>query len=180
MSLSIRAAQEHDVHFCHQMIVELAEYERDPEAVEATPELLREALFGARPAAEAVIAEVDGEPVGWALFYGTYSTWHGRPGLWLEDFFVRKQYRHLGVGHALFCHVAAIAVERGCSRLNWVALDWNELALGFYAKHGAETLEEWELLRLSGETLLAAARMAPGADGADGADASPSTADGTA
>lgn len=162
MSVSIRFVQESDVDFCLQMIVELAEYERDPGAVGATPELLREALFGARPSAEAVIAEVDGERVGWAIFHGTFSTWHGRPGLWLEDFFVRPGQRGSGVGHALFCEVARIAVERGCSRMNWTALDWNELALDFYAKHDAEVLADWKLLRLSGETLLAAARMAPG------------------
>lgn len=163
MSVAVRPAQESDVHFCFQMIVELAEYERDPDAVEVTPELLQEALFGPRPSAEAVIAEVDGERIGWAIFHSTFSTWQGRAGIWLEDFFVRPQHRGSGAGHAIFCEVARIAVERGCTRLNWVALDWNELALNFYAKHDAETLEDWKLLRLSGETLLAAARMAPGA-----------------
>lgn len=163
MSVSVRFARESDVHFCFQMIVELAEYEREPEAVETTPELLQEALFGPQPTAEALIAEANGERVGWAIFHGTFSTWHGRPGIWLEDFFVRKQHRGTGAGHALFCEVARLAVERGCSRMNWVALDWNELALRFYSKHNAETLDDWKMLRLSGETLLAAARMAPGA-----------------
>jgi GNAT superfamily N-acetyltransferase len=143
------------------MIVELAEYEREPDAVEATPEMLHEALFGASPSAEAVIASVDGERAGWAIFHGTFSTWTGRPGIWLEDFFVCAGHRGAGIGHTLFCSVARIAVERGCTRLNWCALDWNETALGFYAKHNAELMDDWKLLRLSGDTLLAAAAMAP-------------------
>lgn len=149
------------MEFCLQMIVELAEYEREPDAVEATPEMLQEALFGPSPSAEAVIVSVDGERVGWAIFHGTFSTWTGRPGIWLEDFFVRSSHRGAGVGHALFCEVARIAVERGCTRMNWCALDWNQVALDFYAKHDAEVMDDWKMLRLSGETLLAAAAMAP-------------------
>ena len=153
----IRGATETDVALLFSLIVELAEYERAPEQVTGSPELLRVSLFGDKPAAEAVIAEVIGEqipePVGFALYHGTFSTWESRPGLWLEDLFVRPAHRRGGVGVALIRHVAQIALERGCSRLNWAALDWNAPALSFYEKLGAETMEEWKLLRLSGDAL---------------------------
>ena len=161
----IRPAEEADVELIFRLIVELAEYERAPEKVVGTPEMLREALFGeapaggsgaggrAGPAAEAVIAERDGEAIGFALFHSTFSTWECRAGLWLEDLFVPVQHRRGGVGGALFLHVAAIAVERGCPRLEWAALDWNTPALSFYEKVGAEVLNEWKLHRLSGEAL---------------------------
>ncbi|HTW12362.1 MAG TPA: GNAT family N-acetyltransferase [Solirubrobacteraceae bacterium] len=156
-NVSIRPATARDVDFIFAMIVALATYERAPEAVLGTPELLRESLFGERPHAEAVIAELDGEPVGFAVFHGTFSTWHCRPGIWLEDFFVMPEHRRGGVGERLFRHVAAIAVARGCSRLNWTALDWNEPALSFYRKMNAEALDEWTNHRLSGDALLAVA-----------------------
>jgi GNAT superfamily N-acetyltransferase len=139
------------------MIVGLAEYEKSPESVLGTPELLREGLFGERPHAEAIIAELDGERVGFALFHGTFSTWHCQPGIWLEDFFVLPECRRHGIGELLFRHVARIAVDRGCSRFNWTVLDWNTPALSFYAKMGSEALDEWTNHRLSGEALLAVA-----------------------
>lgn len=173
--VSIRAAREEDVGLIFSLIVELAEYERAPDQVVGTPELLREALFGPRPAAEAVIAERRMspapdrnvrepvcEPVGFALFHGTFSTWECRAGLWLEDLYVPPQHRRGGVGEALFRHVAAVAVERGCTRLGWTALAWNDPALAFYEKLGAETLDEWKLLRLSRDPLAAAASGWPG------------------
>lgn len=151
--LTIRAARVEDVELIFSLIVELAEYERAPGEVRGTPELLREWLFGPQPAAEAVIAERDGTPVGFALFHATFSTWECRPGLWLEDLYVPPEHRRGGVGEALLRHVARTAVERGYTRLGWAALDWNDPALSFYEKLGAEVLDEWKLHRLSGETL---------------------------
>ncbi len=156
----IRAAAPPDVPLIFSLISQLAEYERAPEKVVGTPELLDHALFGPRPAAEAVIAEVETEPVGFALFHGTFSTWECRPGIWLEDLFVPPEHRRLGVGRALLQHVAAIAVERGCARLEWAALDWNAPALDFYAGLGAGTLDEWLMHRLDGDRLRAVARAA--------------------
>jgi GNAT superfamily N-acetyltransferase len=151
--ITIRPAEPDDVAQIYSMIVELAEYERDPESVKGTPALLAAALFGPSPPAEALIAELDGSVVGFALFHGTFSTWECRPGLWLEDLYVRPQGRRAGVGGALLEALAAIAVERGCARVEWAALDWNQLALGFYEKQGARALPEWVRHRLDGETL---------------------------
>ena len=159
----IRAAGVDDVEFVFSMIVALAEYERSPDSVVGTRELLREALFGRAPSAEAVIAERDDERIGFALFHGTFSTWECRPGIWLEDLFVLPEHRRGGAGEALFRHVARIAVDRGCARLEWVALDWNEPALSFYEKLGAEILSDWLHHRLDGAVLEAfAARDADG------------------
>lgn len=149
----VRAAGPDDVPRIHAFIVELAVYEREPDAVTGTPEMLAGALFGERPSAEALIAEVDGDPAGFALFHGTFSTWECTPGIWLEDLFVPDRHRASGVGRALLTHLAALAVQRGCARLEWHALDWNELALGFYRRLGAERLPEWDLHRLEGESL---------------------------
>ncbi len=143
----------------YSFIVELAEYERAPEQVTGTPELLTEALFGAHPSAEALIAELEGAPVGFAIFHGTFSTWECRPGIWLEDLYVPSRHRRAGVGGALLTHLARLALERGCARLEWHALDWNSPALDFYEKIGARRLHEWELHRVEGEVL---ARMAAG------------------
>jgi GNAT superfamily N-acetyltransferase len=159
----IRAASPGDVEQIFAWVVELAVYEREPDAVTGTPELLSEALFGARPVAEAVIAEVEGEPVGFAVFHGTFSTWECLPGLWLEDLYVPEARRRSGVGVALLSWLARTAVERGCARLEWAALDWNTPALRFYAKLGAERLHDWDMHRLEGTTL---ARLAEGAGGA--------------
>jgi GNAT superfamily N-acetyltransferase len=156
--ISIRPAAEADVELIFSLIVELAEYERAPEQVVGTGELLRHSLFGPHPAAEAVIAERDGEAVGFALFHSTFSTWECQPGIWLEDLYVPPQHRRGGEGSQLFAHVASVAVQRGCPRLEWTALEWNTPALSFYERAGAEVLDEWKLLRLSGKALELASR----------------------
>jgi GNAT superfamily N-acetyltransferase len=149
----IRPAEPQDIPLLLSLIRELAEYERAAERATGTEEQLELALFGPRPAAEAVIAERGGQPVGFALFFGTFSTWLCRPGLYLEDLFVRPEHRRGGVGRQLLAHVAGLAVERGCGRLDWSALEWNTPALEFYAALGAELLTEWRGLRLEGDAL---------------------------
>jgi GNAT superfamily N-acetyltransferase len=151
--VKIRPAEPADVELIFALVCELAEYERAREEVTGSPELLHAALFGEAPAAEALIAERDDAPVGFALFYRTFSTWESRPGIWLEDLYVRPEERRFGVGRALLARVAEIALERGCSRLEWAALDWNTPALDFYAKLGAKQLEEWVIHRLDERTL---------------------------
>ncbi len=161
----IRDAGPDDVQLIFGWIVELAEYERAPEQVKGTPELLQRALFGAEPTAEAVIAETreddaDWEPAGFALFHLTFSTWECRPGIWLEDLYVPPAQRRAGVGGALISYLAGVTVRRGYTRLQWAALDWNRLALDFYEKIGAARLDEWKIHRLDGDAL---ARVAAGA-----------------
>jgi GNAT superfamily N-acetyltransferase len=157
--VEIRDARPDDVPLLFSLIVELATYERAADRVVGSEELLHAALFGDRPDAEAVIASLDGEPAGFALFFGTFSTWLCRPGLWLEDLYVSPSRRRGGVGRALLSHVASRAVQRGCGRLEWAVLDWNAPALSFYEALGAEAMREWETLRLSGAAL---ARLADG------------------
>lgn len=152
-TVSIRAAKPSDIDWLFSMIRELATYERAPEKVTGSTELLARALFGAQPSAEALVAERGGEPAGFALFHGTFSTWEVRPGIWLEDLYVREQHRRAGVGQALLRHVASIAVSRGCARLEWAALHWNEPALRFYEQLEATRLEEWVMHRLDGAAL---------------------------
>ncbi len=164
----IRPAAREDVPLLLQMIGELADYERLRDEVALDAGQLERHLFGERPAAEAAIAETDGKAAGYALFFPTFSTFLGRPGLWLEDLFVRPQQRGAGVGRALLVHVARLAVERDCGRLVWSALDWNEPALAFYRRLGARTLDEWRLHRLDGGALAA---VAGGRDDAAAADA---------
>jgi GNAT superfamily N-acetyltransferase len=159
VSLTVRPATPGDVEQIYGFVRELAEYERAPEQVTGTVEMMRGALFGPQPAAEALIAEVDSDPVGFALFHGTFSTWECARGLWLEDLYVPPRHRRVGAGGALLRELARIAVERGCRRLEWHALDWNDLALGFYERLGAERLSAWDLHRLSGDAL---ARVAGG------------------
>jgi len=154
----IRSATRVDVPLLVELIGALADYERLRDEVVLDGALLEEHLFGERPAAEAVIAEVDGAPVGYALFFPTFSTFLGRPGIWLEDLFVLPGHRRSGVGRALLLHVAQLAVERRCGRLEWSALDWNEPALAFYRRLGARAMPEWHLHRLDGAALAAAAR----------------------
>ena len=160
-AVAIRAARPGDVEAIHGFIVELAEYERAPDQVTGTVAMLRGALFGPRPSAEALIAETGSQPIGFALFHATFSTWECAPGIWLEDLFLPERHRRRGVGGALLSALAAIAVARGCPRLEWHALDWNAPALGFYAEIGAQRLSEWELHRLSGDAL---AHVATGAE----------------
>jgi GNAT superfamily N-acetyltransferase len=152
-ALVIRPATADDVEQIYAFIVELAEYERAPEQVTGTPALLADALFGPTPSAEALVAERDGRAIGMAVFHGTFSTWECRPGIWLEDLFVPPRFRRGGVGGALLARLAAITVERGRTRLEWNALDWNDPALSFYEQLGAQRLSEWELHRLDGEAL---------------------------
>src|SRR5215218_8330736 len=153
----IRPATRDDVPLLLALIGELADYERLRDEVVLDAELLERHLFGERPAAEAVLAEVEGEAVGYALFFPIFSTFLGRPGMWLEDLFVRPARRGAGVGRALLTHVAGLAVARDCGRLEWSALDWNEPALGFYRELGARRMGEWELHRLDGQALAAVA-----------------------
>jgi GNAT superfamily N-acetyltransferase len=159
-SVRIRPAEPTDVEPIFSLIVELAEYERARERVVGTPELLDSALFGEDPVAEAAIAELDGEPVGFALWFRTFSTWLCLPGLWLEDLYVSSQHRRAGVGRVLLGHVAGVAVKNGYGRVEWSALDWNSPALEFYAGLGAERLGEWQMHRLEGEGLARVAALA--------------------
>jgi len=161
----IRAARPGDEALLLELIGELAEYEHLSDLMRATPELIGEALFGERPAAEALIAEVDGETAGYALFFATFSTFLAIQGVWLEDLFVRPSHRGGGVGAALLAAVAARTRERGGERLEWSALDWNELALGFYRRIGAEQMNEWITHRLTGAELVALAERSPEVSG---------------
>lgn len=154
----IRPAVRDDVPLLIELIVALADYERLRDEVVLDAALLETHLFGERPAAEAVIAEVDGEAVGFALFFPSFSTFLGRPGIWLEDLFVLPERRGGGIGRALLAHLAGLVVERGCGRLEWSALDWNEPALAFYRELGARVMPEWHLHRLDGAALAAVAR----------------------
>lgn len=145
--LHIRPATEADAELLFALIVELATYEKAPEKVVGDAETLRRSLFE-QHAAEALVLERSGEPVGYAIFYTTFSTWETRSGIWLEDVYVRPEHRRGGIGLAVMEHLAALTLERGHARLEWCALEWNEPALSFYEKIGAERLEEWRMLRL--------------------------------
>jgi GNAT superfamily N-acetyltransferase len=153
VSILIRAATEEDVPLIRQLITELAEYEKLSDEVEATEPLLHEHLFGPRPVVEAMIAELDGEPVGFALFFHNFSTFLGRPGIYLEDLFVRPHARAKGVGRALLTGLAKLAVERKCGRLEWAVLDWNEPAIAFYKKLSARPMHDWTIFRVTGDDL---------------------------
>ncbi len=152
-SPTVRAADRNDVSLILAFIRELATYEKLADEVVATQEALMVTLFGPSPAAEVLIAEVDGTPAGFALFFRNYSTFLGRAGIYLEDLFVRPDARGRGVGRALLARLAAIASERGCSRLEWTVLDWNTSAISFYEKLGATPRNEWTTFRLAGEAL---------------------------
>ncbi len=165
MEVRIRDARREDVGLIFGWVVELADYERAPDQVRGTPELLEEALFGPQPSAEGLIAETGGQempwqPAGFAVFCRTFSTWECRPGIWLEDLYVPPVGRRAGVGGALLARLAEITLARGYTRLEWAALDWNTPALDFYIKLGAARLEEWKLHRLDGEALAAVAARA--------------------
>ena len=156
--VSIRPASPTDVPLILQLIEELAEYERAPESARATPADLHDALFATRPACECVIGEIDGVAHGFALFFHNFSTWEGKRGIYLEDLFVRPASRGVGLGKALFTHVARIALERGCPRFEWAVLDWNTPAIEFYQARGARAMDEWTVYRLEGDALRSAAR----------------------
>ena len=149
----IRPATPADVAVILRFVRELAAFEREPDAVEATEAMLHEALFGAAPAAEAAIAEDATGPLGFALFFHNFSTWAGRRGIYLEDLYVTPQARGRGVGGALLRHIAALAVARGCARFEWSVLDWNADAIAFYRAMGAVGMEEWTVQRVSGDAL---------------------------
>jgi len=155
MSIHVRYADPTDAPILHDLVVALAVYEKEPDAVEATPDDYRRQMEADKPPFECLLAEVDGEAVGFALFFSNYSTWQGRTGLYLEDLFVQPTHRCHGVGRALFNRLAAIAGERGCGRLEWKVLHWNELALDFYRGLGAQPLTEWGSWRLAGTALKA-------------------------
>lgn len=149
----LRPAVASDVPTILGFIRELAGYERLEHQVVASEALLHEHLFGARPAAEVVIAELDGRPVGFALFFQNFSTFLGRPGLFLEDLYVQPEARGHGIGKALVAHLAKLAVARGAGRFDWNVLDWNEPAIGFYKRLGADVLPDWRTCRLTGDAL---------------------------
>lgn len=153
--LVLRFAEETDVELILDFIRGLAEYEKLADAVVADAATLRDSLFGARRVAEVVIAEHRGEPAGFALFFHNFSTFLGRPGLYLEDLFVRPELRGHGIGRELLACLARLAVERGCGRLEWSVLDWNEPAIGFYRRLGAVAMDEWTVYRLAGPALEA-------------------------
>ncbi|MCY4624815.1 MAG: GNAT family N-acetyltransferase [Chloroflexi bacterium] len=151
--LSVRPATPGDVPLVLAFIRGLAEYERLTHLVEATEESVRATLFGDAPSAEALLGFVDDTPAGFAVYFHTYSTFLARPGLYLEDIYVSPEHRRQGLGSLLMRRVAAIAVERGCGRFEWAALDWNTDAHRFYEGLGAEMLSEWRLFRMTGEAL---------------------------
>jgi GNAT superfamily N-acetyltransferase len=158
-TVRITPARPEDVPIILDLIKALGDYERMSTEVTATEEGLRVWLFGERPAAEVVLASVDQTVVGFALFFHNFSTFLGRPGLYLEDLFVRPEWRDRGIGRRLMVHLAEIAVSRGCGRMEWAVLDWNESAIGFYERIGARLMKEWQLCRLTGDSL---ARVASG------------------
>jgi GNAT superfamily N-acetyltransferase len=163
MALNIRPAEPADVADIHRLILELAEYEKLTHEVTGTPAELLQHLFGPQPFAHALMAHVDGELAGFALYFHSYSTFLCRPGLYLEDLYVRLQYRRGGIGRALLAELARRAVAMGCGRLEWAVLDWNAPSIEFYKRLGASAQDEWTTFRLTGEALT---RLA--ADGSAG------------
>lgn len=153
MHPAVRPAREDDVPAIDALVRELAVYEREPDAVEATPEDFRTALFGPDPRVHCLVAEADGEVVGLALWFLTFSTWTGRHGIWLEDLFVRPDHRGSGLGRALLGELAAECTRRGLTRLEWTVLDWNTPAQGFYAALGAVPMDDWTTWRVHGDAL---------------------------
>src|SRR3954469_10650212 len=152
-SFEIRTTTEADVPIILGLIRDLATYEREPDAVVATEEGLREVLFGPKPSAEVLLALEKTEAIGFAVYFHNFSTWLGRAGLYLEDLFVRPEKRGKGYGRALLVRLAQIAKERGCGRMEWAVLDWNEPAIQFYRKLGATPMDEWTVFRLTEEEI---------------------------
>ena len=150
---TLRPAEPRDVAAIVALITELADYERLSHLVQATPEKLFPQLFGDKPTAECVVGEVSGEVVAFALFFSNFSTFLAKPGLYLEDLYVRPAHRGSGLGKALLEHLACLAAERGCGRFEWSVLDWNVDAIGFYEKFGATVMPEWRTCRIAGERL---------------------------
>lgn len=157
MTLSIRSATPADLSLIAQFIRDLAAYEKLAHEVRFDEATLGDKLFGPRPYAEVLIGEIDGTAQGFALFFHNFSTFEGRPGLYLEDLFVRPEARGSGLGKALLAHLAALCVERDCARLEWSVLDWNAPSIGFYQNLGARMMDDWTVMRVDGEALAALA-----------------------
>jgi len=153
MTLSIRPATPADLPLIAQFIRDLADYEKLAHEVRFDEATLGDRLFGARPYAEVVIGEIDGAPQGFALFFHNFSTFEGKPGIYLEDLFVRPAARGSGLGKALLAHLAKLCVERDCARLEWSVLDWNAPAIGFYQSLDAKLMDEWTVMRVDGDAL---------------------------
>ncbi len=154
-SYKLRAAEPRDVPAIVGLITELAEFEHLTHLLQITPEKLMPQLFGARPAAECLVAEVQGQVVAFALFFTNFSTFLCQPGLYLEDLYVQPAWRRLGLGKALLRRLGRLAVERGCGRFEWSVLDWNANAIGFYQRMGATVLPDWRICRVTGDALAA-------------------------
>jgi len=165
---SIDPATPSDIPLVLSLVRELAEYEGLAREVQATEALLHEALFGPSPVAHAVIARDGGTPAGFALYFFSFSTFLARPGLYLEDLFVRPAFRRRGLGRQLLAHLARLAVDRGCGRMEWSVLNWNETALRVYRAAGARPMSEWTVQRLTGQALRDLAAAAPAAPPASG------------
>lgn len=161
LDLRIRPATTDDAELLANLVRELAVYEKLEGHARAAPDDFRRHLFGPRPAAEAAIAEVAGEPVGFALWFTTFSTFRGQPGIYLEDLFIRPRYRGRGIGKALLTMLARLAADRGCGRLEWSVLDWNEPAIGFYRSIGARPVDGWTVYRIADEPLRRLAAAGP-------------------
>ena len=159
MTTLLRSATRDDVPVIAELIRGLARFEKLEQEVVMTDELLASGLFGDRQYAEVVLAEDDGRPVGFALFFHNFSTFLGRPGIYLEDLFVLPEQRGQGIGRMLLAHLARLAVERGCGRLEWAVLDWNRDAIKFYERLGARPNSDWTVYRLAGEALTGLARQ---------------------
>jgi GNAT superfamily N-acetyltransferase len=165
MNFTIRPSRPDDAETLVALIRELAVYEKLEQYALAEPEALRAHLHGPRPFAEAIVAEMAGEAVGFALYFSTYSTFRGQPGLYLEDIFVRAPHRGRGIGKALLATVAKVAVERGCGRLEWSVLDWNAPSIGFYQSLGARPLDDWTVYRIDDDPLVRLASLVPSTTG---------------
>ena len=163
MSLVIRAAREADATLIFALVCELATYEHLQGEMDATPEAIAAALFAPEPRLYCEIAEWDGEPAGFSVWFLNYSTFRGRHGLYVEDLFVRPQFRGHGIGKALMARLARTCIEQGHGRLEWAVLDWNKPSIAFYQSIGAQVMNEWRICRLSGQALQEYARAAPAA-----------------
>ena len=161
INFKIRTATIVDVQIILELIRALATYERAPNEVTATEDQLVDVLFGKKPAAEVLLAFEDDIPIGFAVFFHNFSTWLGRPGLYLEDLFVKPEHRGKGYGRALLVHLGKIAHERGCGRMEWAVLNWNEPAVEFYKKLGAKPLDEWKIFRLNREGIARLVEAGP-------------------
>lgn len=153
MTLSIRSAAAADLPLIAQFIRDLADYEKLTHEVRFDEAKLGEKLFGPRPYAEVAIGEINGIPQGFALFFHNFSTFEGKPGIYLEDLFVRPDARGSGLGKAMLAHLAKLCTERDCARLEWSVLDWNDPAIGFYKGLGAKLMDEWTVMRVDGDAL---------------------------